>query len=349
MKIGLSMYFGLGMNECRNIIDKAAEYGIPFIFTSLIIPEENISRDDVKEIFDYASKRGISIIPDVNDRIINRMELKNIEELKSFGVDYLRLDDGFSIEEIMKLAESFKLIINASTITQIQLEQLSKFLGQGIGNIIGCHNYYPRINTGISEELLIRQNELLHKYNIQNIAFVAGNNVLRGPIYGGLSTLERHRNPDVCKNILDLHYNFMVDYVFIGDMGVKDEDYPKLCSLVNDVIEIRCKITDHRFDFLYNQKYYERRDIAERVVRVQGNNLSRGSNFIPNAVPYGGNIKIGTICVVNDRLPRYAGDIEIAKVNLPHDETVNVIGTVLEEDLYCIKYLCRETRFILKP
>lgn len=346
MNIGLSMYFGSGIKECMNIIDRAAEYGIPYIFTSLIIPEESIKKDEIKNIFDYAAQKGVSILPDVNDEVIKHLELKSIYEFKDFGVDYLRLDDGFSIEETIKLLESFKLIINASTVTQIQLEQLKEYLGLGIRNLIGCHNYYPKINTGLSEELMRRQNELLHKNHIQNMAFVAGNDTLRGPVYGGLSTLERHRNASVCSNILDLHYNFMVDWVFIGDMGVQEADYPVLSNLVKDNILIKCKITNHKFDFLYNQKYYERKDIAERVVRVLGPNLSRGSNFIPEAVPYDGDIKKGSICVVNDKLPRYAGDIEIAKVDLPHDETVNVIGTVLPGSIDSLQYLCKDTKFI---
>lgn len=346
MKISLSMYFGSGIKECMNIIDKASEYDIPYIFTSLIIPEETINKDDIKKIFVYAAQNGISILPDVNDKVIDRLELKDLAELKNFGVDYLRLDDGFSMEETMNLVERFKLIINASTVTEIQLEQLNEYIGHGIRNLIGCHNYYPKINTGLSEELLLRQNELLHKYHIQNMAFVAGNDVLRGPVYGGLSTLERHRNADVCKNILDLHYNFMVDWVFIGDMGVREEDYPMLSNLVKDIIPIKCKITNDKFDFLYNQKYYERKDIAERVVRIQGSSLSRGSNLIPEAVPYDGDIKKGTICVVNDKLPRYAGDIEIAKMDLPHDETVNIIGTVLKESNYSLQYLCKDAKFV---
>lgn len=346
MKIGLSMYFGSGIEECKNIIDRAAEYGIPYIFTSLIIPEENIIKDDIKRVFDYAVQKGIGILPDVNDKVIQRIGLKNLKELKDFGVDYLRLDDGFSVEETLKLVERFKLIINASTITQDELEELSKHLGQDIRNLIGCHNFYPRINTGLSQELLLKQNELMHKYNIQNIAFVAGNDMLRGPVHGGLSTLEQHRNADVCKNILDLHYNYMVDWVFIGDMGVRREDYQVLGNLARDILLIKCRITNHEFDFLYDQKYYERRDIAERVVRVQGSKLSRGSNFIPEAVPYEGNIKKGTICVVNEKLPRYAGDVEIAKMDLPHDETINVIGTVFEDSIYSLQYLCKDTKFI---
>lgn len=350
MKIGLSMYFGFGIKECKKIIDKAAEHGISYLFTSLIIPEENITVSEIKKVFDYAALRGISILPDVNDKVIERLGLKNLNSLKDFGVNYLRLDDGFSMEETVDLVDKFKLIINASIVKEAELEDFKKCLGEDITNLIGCHNYYPKINTGLSEKLMLRQNDLLHKYHIQNMAFVAGNDVLRGPVFGGLSTLERHRNSELCKNILDLHYNFMVDWVFIGDMGVKEKDYPILSSLVQNTISVKCSITEIKFDFLYNQKYHERRDTAERVVRAQGASLSRGSNPIPEAAFYEGDIKKGMICVVNDRLPRYAGDIEIAKTDLPHDETVNIIGTVLPESMFSLEYICRNTEFIfVKP
>ena len=49
----------------------------------------------------------------------------------------------------------------------------------------------------------------------------------------------------------------------------------------------------------------------------------------------------GTVAVSNERYGRYAGELEIARVDLPTDPRMNVLGRVSERDRAYLPYLVR--------
>lgn len=85
-----------------------------------------------------------------------------------------------------------KLGINASTISAEELHEWME-LGLKTNNIEAWHNFYPRPETGLDKDFLIERNKFLKSIGITTMAFVPGDGELRGPIFAGLPTLEKHR------------------------------------------------------------------------------------------------------------------------------------------------------------
>lgn len=87
-------------------------------------------------------------------------------------------------------------MLNASALTEDQLETLDR-QGVDLGRVSALHNFYPHPHTGLSEEYLLRQNRLFHRYGIPVGAFAASQAGKRGPLREGLPTLEQDRHRSV--------------------------------------------------------------------------------------------------------------------------------------------------------
>jgi len=69
---------------------------------------------------------------------------------------YLRIDDGFTVDEILNLSEKNKIVLNASTVTEEELEYM-KLRNAKFFNMLSLHNFYPKRFTGISKKYLLEQ------------------------------------------------------------------------------------------------------------------------------------------------------------------------------------------------
>ncbi|WP_322413567.1 MupG family TIM beta-alpha barrel fold protein, partial [Clostridium perfringens] len=120
------------------------------------------------------------------------MDLKGLRDL---GVKTIRIDFGYSEEEIAKMSNNkygIKIQLNASTITEEFFNEHDKY-SPNYNNVDALHNFYPRIGTGISEECMVDKNSILSKREIKPCAFVQSNNRKRSPLKDGFPTLEDHR------------------------------------------------------------------------------------------------------------------------------------------------------------
>ena len=120
MTNGISCYTGLNVSPEENIalIEKAADLGLKRLFTSALIPEATQSVkffEDFTNVLVTAVTKDFEIILDVNP--------DNYENFDFEGLT-LRLDDGFTPEEIATLSNSRKILINASTVTKNFLQTL---------------------------------------------------------------------------------------------------------------------------------------------------------------------------------------------------------------------------------
>lgn len=57
--------------------------------------------------------------------------------------------------------------------------------------------------------------------------------------------------------------------------------------------------------------------------------------------------RVGSITIDNVLYGRYAGEMQITINDLPEDEKVNVIGSVIEEDLSLLSYVGAGQKFQL--
>ena len=344
--VGFSVYFGLDNTKEENIelLKNAHRLGFTRIFTSLHIPEANydILKVEVKEFFDLAKKYDMDIISDISPNTFKFLDLENmdLEGLHNMGVKTIRIDFGYTEEEISIMSKNtygIKIQLNASTITEEFFERLDGFSPK-YENIDALHNFYPRIGTGISEECMIEKNALLKVRGIKSCAFVQSNNRKRSPLKDGLPTLEDHRGLEVREAANHL-FALGNESVFIGDSLPSLKELEDLSSLDPNVIElnIEAKTEDKVILRLLGEVYSARTDEARDAIRASESRLILNGDIIEpfNTIDK----KIGDITIDNKDYLRYMGELQILKVKNVADSRTNVVASILQKDFYLLKYI----------
>jgi len=154
--LGISVYAGLDISLEDNIryLEKAAGLGIKNVFLSLHIPEvkENF-QEEVEKLTFKINQLGFNLTADISKKYYNNLDLSE------FKFDALRLDFGFNNQEIAELSQNsdYRINLNASTLTDSDLKTIIS-QGGNPENFEACHNFYPRKETGLSEELILKKN-----------------------------------------------------------------------------------------------------------------------------------------------------------------------------------------------
>ncbi len=346
MSFGFSVYFGLDNTKEENIklLKDAHKLGFTRIFTSLHIPEANydVLKVEVAEFFKLAKEYDMDIISDISPNTFSFLDLDDMDlkGLRDMGVKTIRIDFGYSEEEIVKMSKNkygIQIQLNASTITKEFLDNLDRF-SPNYENIDALHNFYPRIGTGISEELMVQKNNMLHEKNIKVAAFVQSNNRKRSPMKDGLPTLEDHRAANVREASNHL-FALKNQSVFIGDSLPSEDELKDLASLNPEAVELRINtlVDDEVCLRLLRETYSSRVDSARDAIRACESRLILNNDKI-KAI---NNIdkKYGDISIDNEMYMRYMGELQILTTNQKADVRTNVVGFILQNDFYLLKYI----------
>lgn len=333
--LGISVYLNKDrMEKNAAWIENAAQYGLNSIFTSLHIPEDNPAeyKELLQELGEFARKHQMELMADVSPRSLDYLGLDwdHYEELLHWGLSGIRADYGFTTRQIVELSHKMKIGINASTVTK---DELKAWIDAGLKtqNVEAWHNFYPRPETGLDKEFLIERNTMFRSFGITTMAFVPGDKDLRGPVFAGLPTLEKHRGQLPHIAAAELMVSCFTDKILIGDHAVTDEQLELLAFLGNKTIPLRIETASR--EQLLHKPLTNRMDPARDVIRaVESRSFaSIGERQIPSYNQQ--ERQRGTITIDNELYGRYAGELQIAVNDLPRDEKVNCIGKVLQEDL----------------
>ena len=165
MQLGISLYTSVDKALTFHTMDKAKEKGMHIAFSSLQIPEEQ--HLDVLERFhslqQYAVSSDIRIFTDISRQTVHTLHLQSVLDLKQYGVEYIRLDAGFTLEEMKELSREFHIVVNASSSEDTLKELLEQCDST---RICACHNYYPEPYTGLSLEYVQERNTFFHQYGM---------------------------------------------------------------------------------------------------------------------------------------------------------------------------------------
>lgn len=335
IELGLSAYFGYGEEKINKLLGKAHKYNFDYIFSSLHIPEEDVDYAyAVKSFMFNCIKNKLKPIIDISPIVIKKLNLKTIYDLKNFGVECIRLDFGYDYDQIIEMSKEFRIVFNASTFDDTQYFELKK-RNANFSNMYACHNYYPKVLTGLSKNYVKETNMRIHSYGMKTIGFIMGDDDLRGPLHEGLPTVEDMRNKDILYNTLIMYNDLKCDVVIIGDFGLSDESLIKLNELKNGYISIPCELADD-YAYLCDCIHHNRKDYSEYSIRsVESRANSKCNNPPYNCVDR----NIGDLCLSNDLFLRYSGELEIMKKNISKDERVNVIGHVDKEHIKYLNYI----------
>ncbi|MGL4452277.1 MAG: DUF871 domain-containing protein [Sarcina sp.] len=352
MSLGFSVYFGLDntMEENIELLRKGKKYGFTRIFTSLHIPEANyeVLKKEVKEFFEIAKEYDMDIISDISPNTFKFLDLEemDLKGLKDIGVKTIRIDFGYTEEDISKMSKNtygIKIQLNASTITEEFFRKLDRF-NPDYDNIDALHNFYPRKNTGLSKEIMVEKNQLLESKGIKRAAFVQSNFRKRSPLKDGLPTLENHRGKDISISTNEL-FAYLNNSVFIGDSLPSDEELRSLSKFKDDAIKLDIEIftKDKCTERILKEVHTSRIDEARDAIRSSESRLLLNGDIIKKEIIR--NRKKLEITIDNESYKRYMGEMQILKTDLEKDERVNIVGRVLEKDEYLLKYIRNGKRY----
>lgn len=337
MQPGISLYFGLGVSAQENaaLLERAAACGIRRVFTSLQIPEADAGalRSEFAAFLQRAKALRLEVISDFSPEACRLLHLPKLSfaELKVWGVSTLRVDFGYSAEEIARYSRNDKHLriqLNASTVTAGFLRQLAA-ADADFKQIDALHNYYPRPGTGLSAAFLRQKNDLLALWGIRTGAFVAGTHK-RPPLALGLPTLEEHR--DVSVSFAARHLRLLgASSVFIGDAPPSEAELTALAQAAASPPRLKARLLTRNcaVHALLGGVFTARLDEARDALRVQE---SRGRLQATVAPENTTARPIGAITLDNETYGRYMGELQIVKHAQPADSKVNVVAELLPEE-----------------
>ena len=344
--LGYSLYLSTFAAQCPALRGQAGT-GAP-VFLSLHISEEF---DDTfcaraEKTCHALADMGFRIIADVSVKTVSQFGCADLTELaEKLRLWALRIDYGFSRQEIEAMAEKMPIVLNASTTTG---EDAAAIAAKG-NPVMAMHNFYPRPETGLDEDYLRETTESLRQAGLKVLAFIPGDTQKRGPVFEGLPTLEAHRKVLPSAAFADLVLNYSMEEIFVGDPGLSEKETERIHRFCREgILSIPCQIHEN-WHHLYDQVFTCRIDSPKWLVRFQESRIysCQGEITEPyNCVPR----TAGSLTVDNLRYGRYSGEIMLIRSDLPADDRVNVIGQVPENALLLLRLIGRGTKFTLvKP
>ncbi|WP_425446433.1 DUF871 domain-containing protein [Dethiothermospora halolimnae] len=357
-QLGISIYpENASLKENKDYLSLAAKNGFTRVFTCLLSVKGDKKKiiNEFKEIVDYGKKLGMDIIADVSPDVFKDLDInyKDLSFFKGIGLYGIRLDLGFTgnEESIMTFNPyDLKIEINMSGGTKY-LENILSYRPK-TENLIGSHNFYPHVYTGISRDHFIKCSESFKKENIRTAAFISSRNASFGPwpVNEGLCTLEEHRNLPIEVQAKDLFNTGLIDDVIIANCFASEEELHKLGELNKDMIEFNVELVDKISDIerkiVLEELHFNRGDISEYMIRSTQSRVKYEEHNFPIFNPI--DIKRGDILIESSLYKRYKGELQIALKGMKNSGRTNVVGRISKEELYLLDYIKPWQKFKFK-
>lgn len=350
----ISVYTGMGytLEQNKEYIALARNMGYEGIFTSLNISEAHCEKSlqEFKEIAALAARLNMGIAVDVSPSVFKRLngDKNDLKVIRDLGMTTMRVDFGFTVKEISDFTKNkygLKIEINASTVTEKFLCELNKN-EPCYKNLKACHNFYPRLNTGLSLATFQKKNKMLKGLGIEVSAFIPSLSGKRGPVFEGLPTLEMHRliKPEISAKHL---FAMGIDNIIFGDSMASTEELKNVSELHEDYLVlkvIKFSSNENEKKIIFDMLHVNRQDAAEDVVRSSTSRIEIDKNV--KIEPHNNIIRgKGNITIDNKNYLRYNGELQICKKNLPADSRVNVVAKLADDELFLLDYIDEETKF----
>ncbi|MBR0138577.1 MAG: DUF871 family protein [Erysipelotrichaceae bacterium] len=363
-RIGISLYLDyMPVEQCCNLIDQASELGYTDIFTSFNFEEytfpgqRNDSKSDRKKLFDHAAEKNMVFHVDITRNLLISMggTPEDLSCFKEIGIPVIRLDGGFSDEEIAVMTKNdLGIMIEDNLANYILVERTLNAVKEkgNLNHYSACLNFYPRNDTGLDLDEAVKTAEVFKKAGCQTGAFI-------GSLYSptqmnstsrATPSIEVHRYLPADIQLAELLCTGAFDFILFGDSEPRDDEL-KQCAHVlncfkNGYIEVPCYFEDIDPEIIAQLKSITFLSRIDRSAKVIRGTQSRGLMMEPyNTIerkPY-------SITLDNDTSNQYSGEMQIVLEHLPAERFINVIGYVKPYAIRLLKQIHdKPIRFKLK-
>ena len=320
--LGFSVYLST-FKEQWPVLSGWAHRDAP-IFLSLNMGKGAADLQEAEQICRSLSDAGFRVIADVSTETCELFGETDLTALaKRLKLWALRIDYGFTTEEIRDMAQIMPIVLNASTTDP----QGARTVFYGGKQVFALHNFYPRPETGLDEEMLLETTGNLQEAGIKVQAFIPGDSLLRGPIFEGLPTLEKHRGVLPSAAFADLCLTYHMDDIFVGDPGISEKEQQRIGLFCEKgILSVPAEL-DADNQWLYDVDFTCRIDSPRGLIRLEESRTTYKPEKAPEEKGAEKRCR-GTITIDNGAYGRYAGEIQILRRDFPPEKRVNVIGQV---------------------
>lgn len=350
-KMGISIYpEKTTKKEILKYIDKALECGFSRIFSCLL--SVNDSKENIIKIFKeinlYANNKGFEVILDVNPKVFKELNISydDLSFFKEVGANGIRLDMGFT-----GLQESIMTYNEENLVIEINMSNDTKYLETIMDyrpnrdNLIGCHNFYPHIYSGLNFDFFQKCTENFYKKGIKTGAFICSQNKKTfgpWPVSQGLVTLEMHRNLPLIIQFKHMMALENIDNIIISNCYPTDEELEEFKNVRKDMVtfevELVEKLPEIEKKIIFDNFHFNRGDISGNMIRsTQSRVKYKGHKFDIFNTPK--IIKKGDIVIESSEYGHYAGELQIALIDMENTGKSNVVGKIIEEEHFILDYI----------
>ena len=296
-----------------------------FVFTSLHIPESR----DLHAFGEYLARlhksEGFEFCADISPATLSALDL-SIEDLgllRTWGVRSVRIDFGFDTAQIRRIAQvgPFGVAVNASTVDAAFLDELCDV------PLVGWHNYYPRPETGLSEDFHDRQNALFAARGLDLYSFLPGEVSFRAPLFVGLPTLESHRYRNAYVTYL-LSRTRQPAVQLVCAEGVLHAEHLRWISHFERTGEVTLPLVsvDPALEHLAGRSWRLRPEGTDNSFRIEE---TRGAS-LPERITNADVRARGSLQMDLAGYGRYAGEVHLMSRDLPLTPLVAFVGCIAQ-------------------
>ncbi len=356
-RLGISVYpENASVEEFVDYIKRAHAYGFSRVFTCLISAAEDESGfEDFKTIVKAAADLGMMVIADVSPDVFDHLGIghDNLQIFKDMGLSGIRLDLGFSGNE-----ESFMTFNDQDLMIEINMSNGTKYLENILSympnekRLIGCHNFYPHVYTGLSESHFLKCSKQFKDKGIRTAAFVDSTQASFGPwpVSEGLCTVEEHRGLSISTQAKALFNTGLIDDVIIANAFASDDELKALGALNPYLLELDVELEENTPEIMKkivaDEPHFNRGDVSEYMIRsTQSRVKYKGEHFEAFNTPP---IRRGDILIESSLYQRYAGELQVALKDMENSGRTNVVGRICENEIYLLDQIEPWQKFRMK-
>lgn len=357
MNLGFSLYPDQhSLETMTTYINRLTQYPFKRVFLSLLQLDtaDDAMMAKYKAIIQLCRDKQLFVVADINQNLIDQLGWQGqlVLEGKAFGLDGLRLDEPLALHDMIDIINNphgFKIELNISQDNML-LDYLLKN-GAQKDNIIGCHNFYPKRFTGLSQNHVRKTTEQYQQHRILTAAFITASSASEGPwpVSEGLPTLEDHRDIASTSQLKEFIYQGLIDDVIISNQFISDEEVQALMEVfttervlevevIADLSEAERKIIDYA--------HHYRNDISDYVLRSTMTRVVYHGEDIP-AREQSRQAERGSILIDHNDYGRYKGELQIALKAFQVTSKTNIVGQISPDDLPLLAYIQPNDHFKL--
>lgn len=336
------------VEEIEAYIQLAHQNGFDRMFTCLMSLTNEQERNKLQRINAFAQKLGFDISADIAPTVFQELgkTYRDIGYFKeNFHISALRLDMGFSGQEeaFMTLDTSnVKVELNSSNGTKY-LETILSYEANR-GNLLGCHNFYPKKYTGLSRQHFLATSKQFKDQNIRTAAMISSSHGKFGPweeTQYGLPTLEEHRNLPITVQAKDLWNTGLIDDLIIGNMFASEQELQSLGQLNRQKLVLQVLPMENMSAIeeriVFEEPHFNRGDVSEYMIRSTQSRVKFKQESFPTHTTQP--LQAGDVAIDNNEDVRYKGELQLVLKEMPNEGTANIVAKVVEEERFLLKHI----------